>query len=368
MITPDKYDSLYIMISPTIRCNLSCKYCYVNQDMPRSYSDLDIEDIKYIYKWVHDYANLIGIKRLQIEWFGGEPLLVGGIFLDNAITMQADFFPSDVFEIHNTIQTNLLLATNNNNIELFKKHFHSYVSGSMDYRGGMRILKNGEDSYPLILENIANLQDKGISVGIVCTLTKSNIEYVDEIYDFFKSKRIDFRVNRAAHVENPEIKSFTISPEEYSNAIKRLFELYANDEDPGIRFANFDMMVRLYLMGLSDICVTVTKPYLHLAFEAAGRLYSRCRFVNQIGDYLNEQPSEILARLKKLSSDRIAPQHCAECRFYDKTCMGACFGEKDVDCYHSDCGYRGETNKDLWDYIEKFLNERGYEYGAYRKD
>ncbi len=368
MVTPDKYDSLYIMISPTIRCNLSCKYCYVNQNMSRAYSDLTMSDIKFIYKWVYEYASLINIRRLQIEWFGGEPLIVGGDFLDEAISLQTDFFPVEEFEVHNTIQTNLLLADNPKNIGLFKKHFHSYVSGSMDYRGGMRVLKNGEDSTKIVLENISALQSKGISVGIVCTLTKSNIDYVDEIYDFFKSRTIDFRVNRAAHVDNNEIECSIISPEEYSNAVKRLFELYANDPNPRIRFANFDMMVRLYLMGLSDICVTATKPYLHLAFEAAGRLYSRCRFVDQIGDYLRETPCDILARLKERSSPRLAPQHCTECRFFDKTCMGACFGEKDVDCYHSDCGYRGETNKDLWEYLENYLTSQGYEYGSYRKD
>ncbi len=368
MLTPDKYDSLYIMISPTTRCNLSCKYCYVDQNLPLTYSDLSLSDIKLIYKWVYEYASEINIRRLQIEWFGGEPLIAGGEYLDKAISMQGEFFPIEDFEVHNTIQTNLLLSTKPKNIALFKKHFHSYVSGSMDYRGGMRVLKNGKDSTQTVLENILKLQSNGISVGIVCTLTKSNINFVDEIYDFFKTRSIDFRVNRAAHVDNKEIESSIISPKEYSDAVKRLFELYANDPNPGIRFANFDMMVRLYLMGLSDICVTVTKPYLHLAFEAAGRLFSRCRFVSQIGDYLKERPNEVFTRLKELSSSRIAPQQCVNCHFFDKTCMGGCFGEKEVDCYHSDCGYRGETNKDLWEYLENFLKARGYEYGSCRRD
>lgn len=367
MEKPDKYDSLYIMISPTTRCNLSCKYCYVNQNMPRSYTDMSIDDINYIYKWVKDYSELVNIKRIQLEWFGGEPLVMGGIFIGKAIDNQSKCFSPDTYEIHNSIQTNLILADKEENIQLIKNHFHSYISGSMDYRGGFRIMKNGKDSTPIVLKNIQHLQDNGISVGLVCTLTKSNIDYIDELYDYFKLHHIDFRVNRAAHVENPEIQSSVISTEEYSKAVMHLFKRYANDNDPGIRFANFDMMVRLYLMGLSDICVTVTKPHLHLAFEANGRLFSRCRFVKQIGNYQIENPQDILMRFRDMTTSRVSPQACSSCSFFNKTCMGGCFGERERDCFHSDCGYRGETNKELWEFLDNFLTEQGYEFGAYRK-
>lgn len=367
MEKPDKYDSLYIMISPTTRCNLSCKYCYVNQSMPRTLTDMSINDINYIYKWVKEYSELVNIKRIQLEWFGGEPLMMGGYFLDKAIELQTNYFNSDNYQIFNSIQTNLILANKEENIQLIKKHFHSYISGSMDYRGGFRIMKNGKDSTPLVIKNIQYMQDNGISVGLVCTLTKSNIDYIDEMYDFFKSNHIDFRVNRAAHVDNPEIESSVISTEEYSKAVMHLFKRYANDDEPCMRFANFDMMVRLYLMGLSDICVTVTKPHLHLAFEANGRLFSRCRFVEQVGNYQIDYPKDILMRFKKMTTGRVSPQTCSSCSFFNKTCMGGCFGERDRDCFHSDCGYRGETNKELWEFLESFLKEQGYEYGAYRK-
>ncbi len=356
------------MISPTTRCNLSCKYCYVNQNVSRSWSDMSMDDIVYIYKWVKEYSELVNVKRLQLEWFGGEPLIMGGAFLNEAIEYQSDYFVPNIYEILNSIQTNLILADKDENIILIKKHFHSYISGSMDYRGGLRIMKNGNDSTPKVLQNIEYLQKNGVSVGLVCTLTKSNIDYVDEMYDFFKSHHIDFRVNRAAHVDNPDIQSSVITTAEYSKAVMHLFERYANDDDPGIRFANFDMMVRLYLMGLSDICVTVTKPHLHLAFEANGRLFSRCRFVDQIGNYRKESPHDILLRFKEMTTGRIAPQACSSCSFFNKTCMGGCFGERGSDCFHSDCGYRGETNKELWAFLDKFLTEQGYEYGAYRKN
>ena len=367
METPEKYDSLYIMISPTIRCNLSCKYCYVKQDMPSSYSDMSPEKIREIYKWLKTYSDLTRVKRIRIEWFGGEPLLLGGDFLNEAIDCQKDYFDSDEYSVYNTIQTNLLLAANPRNIQLIKDKFRGFISGSMDYGGYMRLMKNGENSTPVVLDNISKLQSEGIRVGIVCTLTKSNIGHIDEIYEFFKSRHIDFRVNRAAHIDNLDISESIISTQEYSNGVMRLFDLYTSDVNPGIRFANFDMMARLYLMGLSDMCVTVTKPHLHLSFEANGRLYSRCRFVDQIGDYSKETPEKILARLKERSTPRTTPQGCKNCEFFDKMCMGGCFGERDLDCSHSDCGYRGETNKELWEYIDNFMKSKGYEFASYQK-
>lgn len=368
METPDKYNIIYVMISPTTRCNLSCKYCYVNQDMPIKESDMTIDDIRYIYGWVKEYSDLIGIKKIRFEWFGGEPLIMGGSYLNEAIECQSEFFPKTEFLIHNTIQTNLVLSTRTENIELIKNKFNGRISGSLDYRGCFRVFKNGEDSTSTVLKNIEILKENGISVGLVCTLTKNNIAYIEEMYDFFKKNNIDFRVNRAAHVDNPIIQSSVISTEEYSNAVLQLFDLYTNDDNCNIKFENFDMMARLYLMGLSDICVTVTKPYLHLAFEANGRLFSRCRFVDQLGDYLKENPAEIYSRLKMMSTERTSPQKCSSCEFFDKTCMGGCFGERETDCYNSDCGYRGETNKDLWAYIEKIVTEQGYKYGEYRKE
>lgn len=367
METPDKYNSIYIMISPTVRCNLSCKYCYVNQNMPKDESDMTLDNIKYIYQWIREYSELIGIQRIRIEWFGGEPFVIGGDFLEKAINLQCEYFPADEFQIHNSIQTNLVLANRDENVSLIKKHFNSYISGSLDYKGDSRIFKNGKDSTPVVFDNIRYLKKNGISVGLVCTLTKSNIGYIDEMYSFFKELGVDFRVNRAAHVEDHLFQSSIITTQEYSDAVIRLFDLYTSDEHCNISFENFDMMVRLYLMGLSDMCVTVTKPYLHLAFEANGRLFSRCRFVPQVGNYNRESPAIILARFKSMSTERVAPQECEGCQFFNKTCMGGCFGEKNKDCFNSDCGYRGETNKNIWAYIERILTSQGYKYGEYRK-
>lgn len=368
METPDKYNIIYVMISPTTRCNLSCKYCYVNQDMPVKESDMTINDIKFIYRWIKEYSDLVGVKRIRLEWFGGEPLVMGGNYINEAIEYQSAYFPKTEFQIHNTIQSNLVLSTRKDNIELIKNKFNNYISGSFDYMGNFRVFKNGEDSTSTVLNNIETLKKNGISVGLVCTLTKNNINYIEEMYNFFKKNNIDFRVNRAAHVDNEYIKHTVITTEEYGKAVLRLFDLYTNDENCSIKFENFDMMVRLYLMGLSDICVTVTKPYLHLAFEANGRLFSRCRFVDQLGDYYNDSPYKIYSHLKTISTKRTSPQKCSTCEFFDKTCMGGCFGERNIDCYHSDCGYRGETNKDLWTYIEKIVTKQGYKYGEYRKE
>ncbi len=368
MITPDKYDSLYVMISPTVRCNLSCRYCYVDQNKPLRETDMDEEDIRYVYEWVKSYSRLVGIEMIRIEWFGGEPLLKGGSFLDNAINMEELFFPAGEYRLDNTIQTNILMACREDVVSLYKKHFHSYVSGSFDYRGRFRVNKNGTDVTPQILQNIKTLQQKGLRVGVVCTMTRSNLGCIEEMYDFFCQNRIDFRVNRAAHIANPEIASEEITTAEYSAAVNRLFELYTKDPKPAVRFANFDSMARLYLMGLSDICVTVTKPHLHLAFEAEGRLFSRCRFASPVGNYRKNTPEEILDYFRHKTTARVAPQECANCRFFDKTCMGGCFGERDLDCFHSDCGYRGETNQKLWEYVENYMNSHGYKYGAYRKE
>lgn len=349
--------TLEILISPTTRCNLRCRYCYVDQNSSKSEADMTIEDIDAVYRWLSVFANIVKADRIRFTWFGGEPLLKGMGYLKSALSKQTQYFAGWI-EVVNTMQSNLTLVTDDF-IPLLKEYFHSSIGGSLDYKSPFRIFPNGVDSTGVIERNIRKLIESDIKVGIVCTATKRNINQHYEIYSYFKSLGTDFRVNRAAGVS---ANANSLSVGEYNTLIKSICDIYISDKSPTVEFFNFTMMARLFLTGRPVVCVDTKEPYFYLGFEARGRIMSRCRFTGCIGNYMVDPPEFFYEKMKKLSVAHSIPGRCRACEFYEKVCLGGCSGESNVDCFSSNCGYRTESTYDLWCYIRDFLSTNGHRY------
>lgn len=65
-------EHIKITIIPTIQCNLRCWYCYENHDTTEVISSSRIASIM---KYIERTAQLNSVKKIIIDFFGGEPLL-----------------------------------------------------------------------------------------------------------------------------------------------------------------------------------------------------------------------------------------------------------------------------------------------------
>lgn len=350
--------TLDVLISPTTRCNLRCKYCYVEQDAPRDVADFKIGDVGRAYKWLRQYGKLVEADLIRFTWFGGEPLLRGVPFLREAIALQNESLKGE-FEVINTMQSNLTIVSDDL-IPLLKEHFHGGIGGSLDFAGASRVFPNGESVQQTIERNVLRLREAGINVGLVCTLTKHNTSDPSALYSYYKALGTPFRVNRAAGASVDPADRLSVA--EYGDFVKRLFAIYASDPNPTVDFSNFSMMVKLYLAGRPIVCVNTAEPYLFIGIEANGRIMSRCRFVGTVGNYLTETPTAVYDKFNRFSAERRVPQKCLSCEFYSKVCLGGCMGEPEIDCFSSDCGYRTEATYDLWCYIRDYLAKHGHGY------
>lgn len=61
--------TLYITILPTGQCNFRCKYCYGNYKK----GSMNVATANAVIKFLK--KQLFGIRKLNIKWYGGEPLL-----------------------------------------------------------------------------------------------------------------------------------------------------------------------------------------------------------------------------------------------------------------------------------------------------
>lgn len=362
MIVPQ--GNLEVLVSPTLRCNLRCQYCYARRGGNERALDMSIDDMGVAFGWLHEYARLIRPDLIRLSWFGGEPTLLGAGYLEEALLLQEVNLRG--FNVVCNIQTNLFFDPEPF-LPVFHRFFRSAVGFSCDTPGGYRHTPSGRDVTETVEQNVRFLQDNGITLGAVCTVTGRDVGRGREIYDYFKKLGVRFRVNRAASAPGMRRQGLLLSVEQYEDLIIQIANCYLNDPNPTIAFHNVDLMLAAYLKGSAMICVDVERPERYMGLEAQGRIMPRCRFLPAIGDYRYDSAEAIFHRFRKMAFPYSRPQNCASCEFFGRVCIGGCAGEATCDCVYSDCGYRTETTCRLWNYVKGVLAERGLTFGMMRK-
>lgn len=357
-MTPSLLD---VLISPTTRCNLRCRYCYVDDSCAGRERDMSLSDIAAAYRWLRTYAHEIKTSVIRFTWFGGEPTLKGAAFLKSALDAQRNEFPD--IEIANTIQTNLTLV-GEDWLPVFKEYFPSGVGGSFDFCETWRTFANGSPTRSCAEKNIRYLLLNGVKVGVVCTLTRDDIGHASEIYRYFKGLGVSFRVNRAASYPALRETGRQLTVEEYDDLANQIAEVYLSDPQPTIDFRNTSLMASAWLQGKPVRCIDVRHPEFFIGLEGGGRVTSRCRFVPSVGNYLNQSPGELVKLFRSMATAPTRPGECVDCAYWGDLCQGGCIGEPSCDCLSSDCGYRTETTCGTWRFIEEYLLARGYSRGC----
>ncbi|MBR0560497.1 radical SAM protein [Neokomagataea sp. TBRC 2177] len=176
-----------MIIMPTEQCNFRCKYCYEDFEIGNMKSDT-ISAVKALIS--RRVAS--GLRKLQINWFGGEPLLARSIVED--ISRHA----LDVTE--NTDCSYLAGMTTNGYLlteEQLKKNYNvgikSYqitLDGPSSIHNLTRIRRNGSGSFERIWENLIKARDSQITANFLLRLhvTAQNIESIIEFADVLRAE------------------------------------------------------------------------------------------------------------------------------------------------------------------------------------
>lgn len=350
---------LSVLMNPTAACNLRCRYCYVAGRRRRTADrDMDEEDVRRIWKWLADYCAFAGCHEIKVLWFGGEPLLAGIGRLSRFLDAQREILDPGRFLVLNTVQSNLLLA-GDELVAFARKYLGGMMGTSLEPFGTDRVGPDGRDARPAIEERIAFLQTRGIRVGVVSTLTKGNEGTPEALYDYMKSHRLSFRVNRAHCPEGGDPSRY-LSLSEFDDYILRLFDLYTSDRDPApIEFLNFTVAMKGLLLDEPLSCLGADSTRYRLSFAGGGVIQSYCRKNPMtIGDYRADTPAEVAARYAAACPSG-QPESCRLCRYFGHVCSGACFGEPGVACADSDCGYRSEFTPKMLDYVSDYMRRMG---------
>ncbi|MPW24560.1 thioether cross-link-forming SCIFF peptide maturase [Alkalibaculum sp. M08DMB] len=164
-------------------CNIRCKYCFASQGNFQGEKLLMDEETG---KAAIDFLiyNSIGRRNLEIDFFGGEPLL------NFALIKKLVNYARDKEVQHNknfrfTITTNALLL-NDENIEYINDNMDNVVlsiDGRKETNDNMRYTINNQGTYDIIIDNLKNLVNKRGDKDYYLrgTFTKFNLDFSNDV-------------------------------------------------------------------------------------------------------------------------------------------------------------------------------------------
>ncbi|WP_172406507.1 radical SAM/SPASM domain-containing protein [Pedobacter sp. AJM] len=191
----DKYLLTYV-IQPSGNCQLGCHYCgqsHTNKVMSQEILDLSYQRIIEKYTAMRDT-----IREMHITWYGGEPL-TGLSALAQLSYRLIEFAKEKGIKYSSDIITNGL----NLKYSLFEKlvndnqitQYQITVDGMKEFHDKRRMLKNGAESFDVIMNNIESVVHSALykekaHINFRCNVDAENKETVLDFIDYLQERGI----------------------------------------------------------------------------------------------------------------------------------------------------------------------------------
>ncbi|MBF0300932.1 MAG: radical SAM protein [Oligoflexia bacterium] len=273
-------------------CNLGCTYCnaqYLRNESDKSKWLMKASTLEQVFTEI----STLHLDKLNIHWYGGEPLLAGIDFYSDALKLQQNIL--NTTSIINSLNTNGLLL-NKEYLDFFKTN-KFLLSVSLD---GANFNHNkerfaSEKQYNKVLENIDLLKQSGMPLVIALVVKQSTYKYAKEILQYLKGMNVAqlrifpcFHKNQDGHLE-----SDTIDNEMYFTFLKDLFDGWINSNRP-FKIGLFSELIKGHLKGCYSLCY-LSGNCSSMNIDRNGNVYSSCE-VQTEDTYLGKINSTPLSR------------------------------------------------------------------------
>lgn len=338
-------------------CNIRCSYCR-NRDFDRT--DKAIMSVETLEKFIA-FLNTVPQSLVRVSWHGGEPLLAGKDFFERIVQIEKRY-PDKNWR--NSVQTNATLIDEGWVKFFVENDFHIGVSidGNERIHNIDRINASGRGTYKNAMRGVDILRDNGIKPGVICTVTKKTVDFAEEI--FFGLINSGFRwisfnaFYNTASDSNEDI--YALSDDDWFKFLSRVFELWIELNDPGIRVREIDAILAWTAGKSSQECSFRGSCHQWFAVDHFGEIYPCERFgksitfgnIQKIEDFQGLLRSPPYQEWKALG--HILPEKCTSCKFL-QMCHNGCRSHRveqmgDVPLY-AYCNSRLR----LYDYVQERL-------------
>lgn len=310
-------------------CNMNCRYCFAAQgDFGMQPGLMELEVAKRAVDFL--IAHSAGRRHLEIDFFGGEPLLAADM-LRQLVKYCRSLEATHGKEFAFTLTTNGLLLNKDiidwvidNNIGVILS-----LDGRPEVHDHYRPLKNGSGSYEAVLPKIkAMVEANPVSCYVRGTFTRQNLDFAEDCRHLFQLGFNSISLEPAVGPDN----GFAIQKDDLPRVIEeydRLVDILAEYEASGrkVHFYHFNLDMqkgpclakRLTGCGAGVEYLTVTPQ---------GDLYPCHQLVGEEGFWMGNvsggQPDPDIKQ--RFSQCQVHDKECAWCwaRYY---CGGGCLAQ-----------------------------------------
>lgn len=327
------HDVLRLTIAPTLDCNFACPYCYENRRAGKMSEQTQDNLIAFVEDLVAD-----GVKRLEISWNGGEPLMAFDVV--DRLSMRLGLISKKYgCELSMSMVTNGYLL-NEEKVALLERRGIRKVQITLDgleeHHNACRPLRNGRGSYKRIVENLSLF--KGTSIKVVIRMNLDN------------ANKNDFAglVEVIEDLDNPNIEMVYPSPVEdinkdTCNEVSEFmsvadFEAFSISSCDGCGLGDDDPFIEdrvCFCTAETDYCYVIDElGNAYKCWDEVGRSEYVCFNVHDPDDVNFTHIG------RYLTSDPFADAKCRACVFLP-ICFGGCKFQKQI-MGKSECGITDE--------------------------
>ncbi|HMQ46886.1 MAG TPA: radical SAM protein [Saprospiraceae bacterium] len=199
----DNMETLFMVIAPTNTCNMNCPYCYQGDKNP-AHSDTkyltpdNMEALKKTVRNIVEQPHAKPIKKISVEWFGGEPLV-----RKKVVEAFSDFL-IDISEKHNlefvaSIITNGTLLDKETWEMLDRCKIHDVqitIDGNEEMHNKMRFYINGKGTYEKIMQNLMFMPPDKFKVVIRINGDRAVFDNLPEMFEDLEARGLWPQRNR----------------------------------------------------------------------------------------------------------------------------------------------------------------------------
>ncbi len=321
-------------------CNLNCEYCYY---IPKAqlYPDSEFRMSDAVLEsFTRQYIEAQQVPEVTFGWQGGEPLLTGLDFFEQAVDIQEQYRRPGM-QVINTLQTNGTLID-----DAWATFFNEYdflvglsLVGPQTMHDAYRVDQGGAPTWEKVMRGLRVLQNHDVEVNILCTVHTANASHPTEVYRFFRdevgAEFIQFipivrRDNETGHQEGLEVTHHSVSGQQYGDFLIGVFDEWVRHDVGRVFVQLFDVALASWTGQRSGLCVFEPTCGLGLAMEHNGDLYACDHYVEpryRLGNIMETPMIDLVAseQQRRFGQAKLEtlPQQCLDCevRFI---CNGAC--------------------------------------------
>jgi uncharacterized protein len=294
-----------ILVKPaSADCNLHCTYCFYHDRLTDPYLEAQgrhVMDDKTLQVLIREGMRLMP-QVATFGWQGGEPTLTGIDFFRRVVAYQQEFGHSGQ-SVCNGVQTNATLI-DDEWAELFARYnFLLGVSldGPQQWHDRYRTAANGHGSFDLVMQGIEALRRHGAEFNILTVVNRLTADHPDEILSFMLEH--DFRYLQfipcvELDAQTGELSDFSVQPQQFSDFICRIFDLWYDDGEPQTSIRLFDNLLLAYAGHGPQVCQFQEECGDYVVVEYNGDVYP-CDFYVQedllLGNLHEQRLDEVAA-------------------------------------------------------------------------